>query len=116
MYRRLLSNTVLFSVSTFGSKILLFLLTPFYTSILTDAEYGVTDLIIQTGNVLIPLVSMGIINAVLRFGLEDGRPRTLEEVGKEFNVTRERIRQIEAKALRKLRHPSRSKKLKDFLN
>lgn len=52
----------------------------------------------------------------LRFGIEDGRTRTLEEVGKEFNVTRERIRQIEAKALRKLRHPSRSKKLKDFLN
>ena len=52
----------------------------------------------------------------LRFGFEDGRTRTLEEVGKEFNVTRERIRQIEAKALRKLRHPSRSKKLKDFLN
>ena len=52
----------------------------------------------------------------LRFGLEDGRTRTLEEVGKEFDVTRERIRQIEAKALRKLRHPSRSKKLKDFLN
>ena len=52
----------------------------------------------------------------LRFGLEDGRTRTLEEVGREFNVTRERIRQIEAKALRKLRHPSRSKKLKDFLN
>ena len=52
----------------------------------------------------------------LRFGIEDGRPRTLEEVGKEFNVTRERIRQIEAKALRKLRHPSRSKKLRDFLN
>ncbi len=52
----------------------------------------------------------------LRFGLEDGRPRTLEEVGKEFNVTRERIRQIEAKALRKLRHPSRSKKLRDFLD
>ncbi|WP_071431126.1 RNA polymerase sigma factor RpoD [Angelakisella massiliensis] len=51
----------------------------------------------------------------LRFGLEDGRSRTLEEVGKEFNVTRERIRQIEAKALRKLRHPSRSKRLKDFL-
>ena len=51
----------------------------------------------------------------LRFGLEDGRARTLEEVGKEFNVTRERIRQIEAKALRKLRHPSRSKKLKDYL-
>ncbi len=52
----------------------------------------------------------------LRFGLEDGRPRTLEEVGKEFDVTRERIRQIEAKALRKLRHPSRSKKLKDYLD
>ena len=52
----------------------------------------------------------------LRFGIVDGRSRTLEEVGKEFNVTRERIRQIEAKALRKLRHPSRSKKLKDFLN
>ena len=51
----------------------------------------------------------------LRYGLDDGKPRTLEEVGKEFNVTRERIRQIEAKALRKLRHPSRSKRLKDFL-
>ena len=51
----------------------------------------------------------------LRYGLDDGKPRTLEEVGKEFNVTRERIRQIEAKALRKLRHPSRSKKLKDFI-
>ncbi|MGH2479203.1 MAG: sigma-70 family RNA polymerase sigma factor, partial [Ktedonobacteraceae bacterium] len=52
----------------------------------------------------------------LRFGLDDGRSRTLEEVGKEFHVTRERIRQIEAKALRKLRHPSRSRKLKDYLD
>lgn len=52
----------------------------------------------------------------LRFGLEDGRPRTLEEVGRQFNITRERIRQIEAKALRKLRHPSRSKPLRDYLD
>ena len=52
----------------------------------------------------------------LRFGLEDGRTRTLEEVGKEFNVTRERIRQIEAKALRKLKHPTRSKRLRDFVD
>ncbi len=52
----------------------------------------------------------------LRFGLEDGRSRTLQEVGREFRVTRERIRQIEAKALRKLRHPTRAKKLKDYLD
>ena len=64
-YRRLLSNTFLFSVSTFGSKNLTFLLTPFYTSILSDAEYGVTDLIIQTGNFLIPLASIGVVNAAL---------------------------------------------------
>ena len=52
----------------------------------------------------------------LRFGIDDGQPKTLEDVGKRFNVTRERIRQIEAKALRKLRHPSRSRKLKDYLD
>ena len=52
----------------------------------------------------------------LRYGLDDGHPRTLEEVGKEFGVTRERIRQIEAKALRKLRHPQRSKRLKDYVD
>ena len=69
----------------------------------------------QLGEVLSTLTPREEKVLKLRFGLEDGRSRTLEEVGKEFNVTRERIRQIEAKALRKLRHPSRSKKLKDFL-
>ncbi len=70
----------------------------------------------QLGEVLSTLTTREEKVLRLRFGLEDGRPRTLEEVGKEFDVTRERIRQIEAKALRKLRHPSRSKKLKDFLD
>lgn len=69
----------------------------------------------QLGEVLSTLTEREEKVLRLRFGLEDGRSRTLEEVGKEFSVTRERIRQIEAKALRKLRHPSRSKKLKDFL-
>ncbi len=70
----------------------------------------------QLGDVLDTLTPREKKVLILRFGLTDGRARTLEEVGKEFNVTRERIRQIEAKALRKLRHPSRSKKLKDFLD
>ena len=70
----------------------------------------------QLADVLTTLTEREAKVLSLRFGLEDGHPRTLEEVGKEFNVTRERIRQIEAKALRKLRHPSRSKKLKDFLD
>ena len=68
---------------------------------------------------LIAVISFYVCNPPsekLRFGLEDGKSRTLEEVGQRFDVTRERIRQIEAKALRKLRHPSRSKKLKDFLD
>lgn len=70
----------------------------------------------QLGDVLNTLTPREAKVLRLRFGLDDGRARTLEEVGKEFEVTRERIRQIEAKALRKLRHPSRSKKLKDFLD
>ncbi|MCL2508064.1 MAG: RNA polymerase sigma factor RpoD [Oscillospiraceae bacterium] len=70
----------------------------------------------QLADVLKTLTSREEKVLALRFGLEDGHPHTLEEVGREFNVTRERIRQIEAKALRKLRHPSRSKRLKDFLD
>ena len=69
----------------------------------------------QVEDVLATLTSRERRVLELRFGLEDGRSRTLEEVGKEFGVTRERIRQIEAKALRKLRHPSRSRKLRDYL-
>lgn len=69
-YQRLLSNTALFAVSTFGSKVLVFLLMPFYTRILSQEDYGVTDLLIQTGNLFIPLASVGISNAVIRFGLE----------------------------------------------
>ena len=70
----------------------------------------------QLMEVLLTLTEREQMVLRLRFGLDDGRPRTLEEVGRQFNVTRERIRQIEAKALRKLRHPSRSKKLKDYLD
>ncbi len=70
----------------------------------------------QLAGVLSTLTPREELVLKLRFGLDDGRPRTLEEVGREFNITRERIRQIEAKALRKMRHPGRSKKLKDYLN
>ncbi len=80
-----------------------------------DAAAAITMLKEQLVEVLETLTEREQKVLRLRFGLEDGRPRTLEEVGKEFDVTRERIRQIEAKALRKLRHPSRSKKLKDYL-
>lgn len=69
-YQRLISNTVLFGLSTFGARFLTFLLTPFYTRVLSSAEYGVTDLLIQTGNLLIPIASVGIANGVIRYGLE----------------------------------------------
>ena len=69
-YRSLISNTVLFGISTFGARFLTFLLTPFYTWVLSSAEYGVTDLLLQTGNLIIPIASVGIANAVIRYGLE----------------------------------------------
>lgn len=69
-YQNLISNTVLFGISTFGARFLTFLLTPFYTRVLSSAEYGVTDLLLQTGNLLIPIASVGIANAVIRYGLE----------------------------------------------
>lgn len=69
-YRNLLSNTVLFGISTFGSRFVTFLLTPFYTRVLSSTEYGVTDLLIQSGNLIIPIASAGIANAVIRYGLE----------------------------------------------
>ena len=85
-------------------------------SALSPADSAAFSMIIaELGTALESLTDRERQVVKLRFGLEDGRARTLEEVGKEFNVTRERIRQIEAKALRKLRHPSRSKRLKDFL-
>ncbi len=71
-YKRLVSNTVIFAIGTFGSKLLSFLLTRLYTEVLTTAEYGITDLIQQSGNLLLPLVTLGITNAVVRFGLDRG--------------------------------------------
>jgi len=69
-YRKLLSNTIIFGIGTFGSKVLVFLLMPLYTRVLSSSDYGVVDLIIQTSNLLIPIVSLGIANAVIRFGLD----------------------------------------------
>ena len=85
--------------------------------VMTPAEAAAATLLKeQLGEVLDTLTDREQKVLRLRFGMNDGRARTLEEVGKEFDVTRERIRQIEAKALRKLRHPSRSRKLKDYLD
>ncbi len=71
-YKRLLSNTMLFALSTFSSKVLVFLLMPLYTRVLTTADYGTVDLIIQSANLLIPVISLGIMNSVVRFGLDKG--------------------------------------------
>ena len=83
---------------------------------MSPEDYATNELLKQEiGEVLLTLTEREEKVIKLRFGLEDGKSRTLEEVGQMFGVTRERIRQIEAKALRKLRHPSRSRKLKDYM-
>lgn len=69
-YKKLIYNTFIFGISTFSSKILVFLLLPLYTRILSNADYGVVDLIVQTANLLIPIVSIGVTNGVIRFGLD----------------------------------------------
>ena len=69
-YRKLISNTLIFAIGTFSSKVLVFLLMPLYTTVLTDAEYGTVDLMVQVGNFLLPLVSCGIVNGIIRFGLD----------------------------------------------
>ena len=69
-YKNLISNTVLFGISSFGARFLTFVLTPFYTRVLSSAEYGITDLLIQTGNLIIPIASVGIANGIIRYGLE----------------------------------------------
>lgn len=71
-YKKLLSNTLIFAIGTFSSKLLVFFLTRLYTAVLTESEYGAVDLIQQTGNLLLPLVTLGITNAVIRFGLDRG--------------------------------------------
>lgn len=70
-YRNLVSNTALFGISTFGARFLTFLLTPFYTRVLSSTEYGITDLLLQTGNLILPIAAVGITNAVIRYGLEE---------------------------------------------
>jgi O-antigen/teichoic acid export membrane protein len=81
-YKKLLSNTVIFAVGTFSSKVLVFLLMPFYTRVLSDAEYGTVDLIVQTSNLLLPLATVGINNAVIRFGLErQNNPKSVFSIG-----------------------------------
>ncbi|MFR1759779.1 MAG: lipopolysaccharide biosynthesis protein, partial [Christensenellaceae bacterium] len=69
-YKKLVSNTVIFAIGTFSSKLLVFLLMPLYTRVLSESDYGVVDLLMQTGNLLLPLVSLGINNAIIRFGLD----------------------------------------------
>ncbi len=84
---------------------------------MSPSEYANNELLKQEINMVLEGLTEREEKVLrMRFGLYDGRTRTLEEVGKEFNVTRERIRQIEAKALRKLKHPSRSKRLRDFMD
>ena len=68
-YWKLISNTLIFAIGTFSSKVLVFFLMPLYTSVLSEAEYGTVDLMVQIGNFLLPLVSCGIINGIIRFGL-----------------------------------------------
>lgn len=75
-YRKLISNTALFGLSTFGARFLTFLLTPFYTRVLSSAEYGITDLLIQAGNLIIPLASVGIANGVIRYGLDQNSDKS----------------------------------------
>ncbi|HIX66213.1 MAG TPA: polysaccharide biosynthesis protein, partial [Candidatus Anaerotruncus excrementipullorum] len=67
-YKRLLSNTLIFAIGTFSSKVLVFLLVPFYTNLLTKGEMGTADLIVQTANLIIPIVSIGMSNAIIRYG------------------------------------------------
>lgn len=69
-YRNLISNTFIFAIGTFSSKVLVFLLMPLYTKVLSEAQYGTVDLMVQVGNFLLPLVSCGIVNGIIRFGLD----------------------------------------------